>query len=364
MPFRSLTSLCVCPPFLSVLCVPSNSVGWQSSGWSGCSPACGASGTQTQSVWCWDYTAGTYGSGCAGAAPATSQGCAIPHCYSWNYGGWSACSLTCGNPNTGSQSRTVTCMDTTTGFASPGNCGASPATTQTCSPPAVCYGWVTGAFGSCSLTCGNPNTGTQTRLVECRDITNNVVVANGNCVAAQPSATQSCSPPAVCYGWLSSAWSSCSLTCGAANSGTQTRTNQCRDITNGVNVAAGNCVMAQPATSQACTPTDHCFTWVIGGWGACSPVCGPGSQSRTVQCYDTTTSTYVADTGCLTYVGAKAALTQGCTNTDCYNWNPYPWTACSLTCGWGTQTRTYDCCQSLFTRTSSSPFLFPPSRFV
>lgn len=71
-------------------------------------------------------------------------------------------------------------------------------TSTTCVTPIECapsttYTWVTGNYGSCSVsTCGG---GTQTRNIVCQD-NNGSTVADSYCTDPKPAETQSCNTQA------------------------------------------------------------------------------------------------------------------------------------------------------------------------
>jgi len=79
---------------------------------------------------------------------------------------------------------------------------------------------------------------------------------------------------------------------------------------------------AGPSGSNNCTGDYGSCT----GWSACSQSCGPGTQTR--DCYDT---------GC----GTQQAQSQSCIVNDPNIWGS--WGACSVNCGGGTQTQTNQC---------------------
>lgn len=77
----------------------------------------------------------------------TTKTCSVnPSSYSWSSGSWGACSGTCGATNGGSQSRSVVCKSAAGATVSDSMCsaaGAKPATSQSCTAPAV--------IGTCNL---------------------------------------------------------------------------------------------------------------------------------------------------------------------------------------------------------------------
>ncbi|WP_411026982.1 thrombospondin type-1 domain-containing protein, partial [Salmonella sp. s55044] len=70
--------------------------------------------------------------------------------------------------------------------------------------------WVTGVFSSCSVTCG---TGTQTRTVECMN--NNEIVLDANCPSPKPDTSQVCNG-GNCPDWVIDVpYGDCDATCGS-----------------------------------------------------------------------------------------------------------------------------------------------------
>jgi len=109
------------------------------------------------------------------------------------------------------------------------------------------------------------------------------------------------------------------------------------------------CDDGNTTAGDGCSPVcqeEPAYAWVPGPWGACSATCGGGSQSRVVTCRDTTTNVAVADSFCAS-AGPKPPATQACNTQPCttYTWVTGPWSACSVTCGTGTQTRQVFCQQ-------------------
>ena len=121
----------------------------------------------------------------------------------------------------------------------------------------------------------------------------------------------------------------CSALC---NSGTQTRTVKCTTPITGEIVDDNLCyVINQPTpnTSQICN-TEDCGILKYSDWGNCSPICGPGTQTRTIECDGVHCDE------------PNASLSKSCM-TYCGTWNESDWSDCSEDCGGGTRTRTVTC---------------------
>ena len=123
-------------------------------------------------------------------------------------------------------------------------------------------------------------------------------------------------PACVTYAWVTTAFGTCSVTCGG---GIQTRTVTCTNTTTGAPAADSSCSAAgpKPLTSQSCN-AQACSTyaWVVGPFTACSVTCGGGIQTRTVTCQDTTTGTPMADSFC-SAAGAKPSTQIICNTQPC-----------------------------------------------
>lgn len=57
--------------------------------------------------------------------------------------------------------------------------------------------------------------------------------------------------------------------------------------------------------------------WQIGGWSNCSAACGPGTQTRAVQCVESALNRVVPDAHCLRLGLAKPAASQACNLGEC-----------------------------------------------
>uniref|UniRef100_A0A3Q0RZH8 Papilin, proteoglycan like sulfated glycoprotein n=1 Tax=Amphilophus citrinellus TaxID=61819 RepID=A0A3Q0RZH8_AMPCI len=103
--------------------------------------------------------------------------------------------------------------------------------------------------------------------------------------------------------------------------------------------------------------------WRTGEWNACSVTCGGGSQVRSVQCvsHDASGPRVVEDAICAAYADAPPSL-QTCNMHKCTEYHVTGWSACSVTCGSGEQTREVTCVGSGGVRldeTSCSALLRP-----
>lgn len=102
------------------------------------------------------------------SVPESSAHLAEPDTYSWTFTQFGQCSVTCGG---GFQTRQVKCNSRTTlDEVDSELCDIStrPADTQQCGHDACPPKWVEGAYGKCSMPCGE--NGTQSRNVQCEQI--------------------------------------------------------------------------------------------------------------------------------------------------------------------------------------------------
>lgn len=118
--------------------------------------------------------------------------------YAWLSGSWGACSNTCGN---GTQSRSVVCERDDSTTVADGLCsGGKPSTSQACTQYISTYSWDTGGWGACSASCGG---GTQTRSVTCERACDTTTVADGSCSGGKPAISQACNPQSCSADWNS-----------------------------------------------------------------------------------------------------------------------------------------------------------------
>ncbi|XP_026162820.1 papilin [Mastacembelus armatus] len=147
------------------------------------------------------------------------------------------------------------------------------------------------------------------------------------------------------YYWSFGSWSTCSKEC---ESGYQSRLVFCT-IDNEAHPDYLCASLARPPTNQTCNPhpCPQTRSWRTGEWSTCSVRCGGGSQVRSVQCvsHDASGPRVVEDAVCAAYTEAPPSL-QTCNMHLCAEYHVTSWSACSVTCGSGEQTREVTCVSS------------------
>uniref|UniRef100_A0A3B4AHZ0 Uncharacterized protein n=1 Tax=Periophthalmus magnuspinnatus TaxID=409849 RepID=A0A3B4AHZ0_9GOBI len=137
------------------------------------------------------------------------------------------------------------------------------------------YRWVTGEWGSCSVTCGK---GLQQREVGCvYQLQNGSLIHTRDlyCQSGKPPGVQACEGRLCLNVWEASEWSKCSSDCGE---GVRSRTVLCTN-------PQGLCdPLSRPPHQEPCQDHSQCYEWKTGDWSKCSSSCGKGLQSRVVQC--------------------------------------------------------------------------------
>jgi LruC domain-containing protein len=165
------------------------SYAWTPTAWSSCSTTCGG-GVQSRNVTCVRSDGVTVADTfCAGAAPASNQACTdVSSCsYAWYTSAYSACSGLC---DVGTQSRTVYCKRSDGAQVADAFCGgAAPASSQSCALSACSYDWSIGSWSGCSVACGS---GTQSRNVACIRAQDGAQVADTYCAGVKPATSQAC----------------------------------------------------------------------------------------------------------------------------------------------------------------------------
>ena len=326
---------------------PCPTYAWTTPDWGTCTLNCGG-GVQTRTVQCIDTTANTVvsSSNCPTAQPSGVQSCNTFTCsaYKWSADIWSQCSASCGG---GTQTRTVTCVDSNNNVASDSACSSTGATqppsTQVCNVQACPkYTWLSGSWSSCSAWCGG---GTQTRSVSCVATGSLSSVSFSNCDTSNiPATAQYCNTQITCplnsdVQWVLNSWSDCSSICGGDS--IQNRTVTCQNSTTHLEVDPKFCPTDYiPEVSATCAGVVCPTYWYTSAWSTCSADCNAGQQTRTVECRYVDGDMQIDDARC---TGTKPSNQADCNLFACPTWIPQPWGNCSTRCGDGVQSRQADC---------------------
>ncbi|CAL8241804.1 unnamed protein product [Merluccius merluccius] len=208
--------------------------------------------------------------------------------HDWEYDGFSECSESCGG---GVQEAVVICLNKQTREAAEQSvCVSSrrpPQLLQDCNTQPCPPRWQTGAWSSCSATCG---VGLMTRTVACthrpsRTSNQTRAVRDEECPPSKPGPVQACNrfdcPPS----WETQEWGKCSRTCGGG--GIQRREVVCKQhLADGSALALPDtfCPSKVPSDQQPCARQDCPPQWVTGVWSQCSVSCGKGIQRVEMAC--------------------------------------------------------------------------------
>ncbi|XP_078693729.1 uncharacterized protein LOC144923237 [Branchiostoma floridae x Branchiostoma belcheri] len=323
-----------------VICsVDGNWTDW--SPWSACSVTCGV-GTETRDRTCTNPAPANGGADCDGLdqeAQDCDTGVLCPVDGGWtDWSPWSACSVTCG---VGTETRDRTCTN-----PAPANGGADcdglDQETQDCGTGVLCpvdgYWTDWSPWSACSVTCG---VGTETRDRTC---TNPAPTNGGADCDGLDQETQDCDTGVICsvdgYWTDWSPWSACSVTCGV---GTETRDRTCTNPApaNGGADCDGLDQEAQDCDTGVLCPVDGGWTdW--SPWSACSVTCGVGTETRDRTCTNPAPANGGADCDGLDQETQDCGTGVLCP-VDGYWTDWSPWSACSVTCGVGTETRDRTC---------------------
>ncbi|XP_038078928.1 ADAMTS-like protein 1 [Patiria miniata] len=225
------------------------------------------------------------------------------------------------------------------------------------------YGWRSSRWSDCSATCGS---GEQQRVYVCINLSTGQREPDSSCDQARPQVErrpcnrQICPPK-----WQPDPWQPCSRSCSG---GIQTRNVYCVERAPNnmlMRVDKDMCSGAKPHSQQNCN-LEPCPHWMTGNWSECSVTCGQGSKQRGVSCLD---SRHQASSGCdhqkqpsLTktcIVGVPCVrgpetsspqiiiphenLNQPFERSSIPSYHASDWGPCSVTCGWGTMSRSVRC---------------------
>ncbi|XP_074186439.1 ADAMTS-like protein 1 isoform X2 [Rhinolophus sinicus] len=252
------------------------------------------------------------------------------------------------------------------------NSGPANSTVQFIFYQPIIHRWRETDFFPCSATCGG---GYQLTSAECYDLRSNRVVADQYChyypenIKPKPK-LQECNLDPCPARWEATPWTACSSSCGG---GIQSRAVSCveEDIQGHVtSVEEWKCMYTpKMPIVQPCNIFD-CPKWLAQEWSPCTVTCGQGLRYRVVLCIDhrgmhtggcsPKTKPHVKEecvipTPCykpkeklpveakLPWHKQAQELEEGAAVSEEPSFIPEAWSACTVTCGVGTQVRRVKC---------------------
>ncbi|XP_058157890.1 ADAMTS-like protein 1 isoform X2 [Dasypus novemcinctus] len=392
---------------------------WEATPWTACSSSCGG-GIQSRAVSCVEediqgHVTSVEEWKCMYTPKMPIvQPCNIFDCPKWLAQEWSPCTVTCGQ---GLRYRVVLCIDHRgmhTGGCSP---KTKPHIKEECIIPTPCYkpkeklpveaklpwykqaqeleegavvseepSFIPEAWSACTVTCG---LGTQVRMVRCQVLLSfSQSVADlpvDECEGPKPASQRACyagpcngelpelNPEEAeglfgglqdfdeLYDWEYEGFTECSESCGG---GVQEAVVSCLNKQTREPADESLCVTSRrpPQLLKSCNLDPCPARWEIGKWSACSLTCGVGLQTRDVFCShllsrEMNETVILTDELCHQ---PKPSTVQACNRFNCPpGWYPAQWQPCSRTCGGGIQKRAVLCKQ----RMADGSFLELPETF-
>ncbi|CAI5448985.1 unnamed protein product [Caenorhabditis angaria] len=316
---------------------------WVYGHWSECSRSCDG-GVRMRHGQCLDAadreTHSTY------CGPAhTQETCNERTCTWWEFGTWSECSVLCGE---GIQSRDAICTDRRANHLPENNCNKLEKIVTKACHKIACPKYKVGEWSECSVSCDD---GWKSRRISCMNGTGQEVDVKECGLPNERPATHKVCNMGLCPFWRVHDWGACSVSCG---SGHRERTIECihRDQVVDASYCGEN---STPETREVCNLLP-CTSWDVKHWSPCSVTCGSGIQKRQVDCVRGPNRNIVDPYFCDRHTkpkdqkicekdpcGARMIAAQPTAELPPIRWATGPWTACSTTCGNGTQRRLLKC---------------------
>jgi hypothetical protein len=244
------------------------------------------------------------------------------HCVVSSWLTWGACTATCGS---GLKHRTRTIL---VNSAFQGNACPTLHDSTACNPdpcPIDCAVSAWGMASACDVTCGSGKTW------RTRTVTTPASLGGKTCPSLQQGTACSANPCPVHCGVSSwGDWSPCSKSCGSGS------TSRARTVTAAAAFGGDACPpLDERLTCNASPCPVDCVTSEWSIWGACSATCAAGTQARERTVVNPAANGGVA----CPLLRETQACDDGPCPVHCTTTAFGDWSACTTTCGKGSQTR-------------------------
>ncbi|XP_074654579.1 SCO-spondin-like [Tubulanus polymorphus] len=204
---------------------------------------------------------------------------------------------------------------------------SKPCFIKPCPVDGVWLVWST--WGQCSLSCGN---GSQTRTRQCQTPQHDGKWCDGSSNETQLCNTHYCPIDGIWNAWT--AWGACDRDC---DGGKQQRSRSCNGPFYGGNNCTGDETMVQDCNTHNCPVKGNWRQWTP--WTPCNKTCGTGRQSRVREC---NYGQFGGENCTGNSRDERDCNTHHCP-VDGYFHEWQTWSACSVSCANGTQTRNRTC---------------------
>jgi len=258
------------------------------------------------------------------------QACPID-CKVTAWTGYDACTKTCGTTGLKTKTRTVVTKAKYGGIACPTFSNTVSCNRFEC--PIDCKVSAWSGYGACAASCNSPHAHGTPLKFKTRTITTDSKHGGVKCPTLRASAV--CNDFACPIDCKLSTWSgftTCTKSCGT---GTMSRSKSV--VTK---VAHGGAACTSDRHTRTCNVQACPIDCKISGWSGsstCTEKCGGGITSKTRSVINAAAHGGVE---CATRTQKDNCNTHPCPVDCVHSWNS--WSTCSLTCGTGVQTRTYD----------------------
>ncbi|XP_054999023.1 ADAMTS-like protein 3 isoform X7 [Sorex araneus] len=225
-------------------------------------------------------------------ADPTSE--APPPELSWKLGHWTPCSASCGP--LGTRVQKAQCVTATGQHVVEALCAhlkKPRASWQPCHPRDCPPRWVTGAWSSCSVSCGKGFRHRQVMCYRTRASGGVQLLAPPACAPRdRPLGKRACTQPP-CDQWDIKLGSQCPERCLGHAGSSQPLWGLCPHHND------SSCEDSRGHPGRSCSPRDCMGCWLLHPWGSCSAPCGGGFQVRRVRCLHPHTCLPLAEGRCV-----------------------------------------------------------------